>query len=121
MKILIAEDDTDSLVYLEKLLRSADYSVESATNGVEAWALVQHSPPDLIISDILMPEMDGFALCLHLKRDHNLKGKQFTSRGLLRKIMPKWHDFCHMNWQAKWHENATFHSEVLSDYLPLIN
>jgi DNA-binding response OmpR family regulator len=69
MKILVAEDNADSRIYLERILKSGGYAVDSAENGRLALAKAQESPPDLIISDILMPELDGFALCRHWKAD----------------------------------------------------
>ena len=73
MKILIAEDDADSRVYLERILKGNNFTVASAENGLAAWNKAQESAPDIIISDILMPEMDGFSLCLQWKKDAILK------------------------------------------------
>ena len=71
MKILIAEDNENSRVLLESLLDASGYEVESAENGKIALKYLQNSPPDLIISDILMPEMDGYALCREIKSNEN--------------------------------------------------
>ena len=73
MKILIVEDDANSRTYLERALKSQGYSVESAANGVAGLERVEQSRPDLIISDILMPEMDGFELCRRVKTDEQLR------------------------------------------------
>lgn len=78
MKILIIEDDADSRDYLERALKSQGYSVESAANGVAALEQAEQSPPDLIISDIMMPEMDGFELCRRVKTDGQLHGIPFV-------------------------------------------
>ena len=72
MKILIVEDDANSRVFLERALLSQGYTVESAANGVQALEKAVLSPPDLIISDIMMPEMDGFELCRRVKTDERL-------------------------------------------------
>ena len=72
MKILIVEDDANSRVFLERALLSQGYTVESAANGVQALEKAVLSPPDLIISDIMMPEMDGFELCRKVKTDERL-------------------------------------------------
>ena len=77
MKILIAEDTEDSRVLLEAVIVSEGYEVESAVNGKEAIQKIKHSLPDLIISDILMPEMDGFELCRQLKGDPKFKAIPF--------------------------------------------
>ena len=73
MKILVVEDDDNSRVYLERALKAQGYIVESATNGVLALEKALQSPPDIIISDIMMPEMDGFALCGQVKADEQLQ------------------------------------------------
>ncbi|MCX8028207.1 MAG: response regulator [Thermodesulfovibrionales bacterium] len=78
MKILIVEDDTSSLIYLTRALTSKGYDVDSATNGVIALKKVEESRPDLIISDIMMPEMDGFELCKRIKTDERFKNIPFV-------------------------------------------
>lgn len=78
MKILVAEDNADSRVYLERILKSGGYAVDSAENGRLALAKAQGSPPDLIVSDILMPEMDGFVLCRRWKEDATLRQIPFV-------------------------------------------
>ena len=77
MKILIAEDQEDSRIYLEKLLKSQGYEVVSATDGVEAMSLAHQVSPDLVISDALMPRMDGFELCRQMKADPEFKTLPF--------------------------------------------
>ncbi|NWF76318.1 MAG: response regulator, partial [Nitrospirae bacterium] len=78
MKILIVEDDVNSRVFLERALLSQGYTVESAANGIQAMEKVVLSPPDLIISDIMMPEMDGFELCRKVKTDERLQHIPFV-------------------------------------------
>ncbi|MCU7849853.1 MAG: EAL domain-containing protein [Candidatus Thiodiazotropha sp. (ex Lucinoma kastoroae)] len=73
MKILVVEDTEDSRILLEDELRLHGNDVDSATNGVEALDKAHGSPPDLIISDILMPVMDGFGLCYEVKKDERLR------------------------------------------------
>ena len=77
MKILIADDNADDRVLLERALMNKGYSVSSATNGVRALEAALDSPPDLIISDIMMPEMDGFELCRRVKTDDRLRQVAF--------------------------------------------
>ncbi|MDQ7786246.1 MAG: PAS domain S-box protein [Thermodesulfovibrionales bacterium] len=72
MKILIVEDDDNSRVFLERALLSQGYTVENAADGIQALEKAVLSPPDLIISDIMMPEMDGFELCRRVKTDERL-------------------------------------------------
>jgi len=78
MKILIVEDDVSSRVFLERALLSQGYTVESAANGVQALEKAVLSPPDLIISDIMMSEMDGFELCRRVKTDERLRTIPFV-------------------------------------------
>jgi PAS domain S-box-containing protein len=73
MHIMIVEDDEDSRILQENILESKGYTVKSAGNGKAALAMIKRAPPDLIISDILMPEMDGFGLCQALKGDEKLR------------------------------------------------
>jgi len=72
-RILIVDDNDDNLYLLRTLLQGHGYEVEEACHGAEALARARQSPPDLIIADILMPVMDGFALCREWKKDALLK------------------------------------------------
>ena len=62
-RILIADDNPQNLYLLETVLKSHGHEVVSARNGIEAIELAVKNPPDLIVTDILMPGMDGFELC----------------------------------------------------------
>jgi diguanylate cyclase (GGDEF)-like protein len=73
MKILIAEDDENSRHLLEDVLSSEGYEVASFDNGLKALSYLQVEPVDLIISDILMPELDGYGLCRALKQNIHLQ------------------------------------------------
>jgi len=77
MRILVVEDTDDIRDLLVDLLEVDGYTVDSATNGVEGLEKALASPPDLIISDILMPEMDGFEFCKNVKKEPQLMNIPF--------------------------------------------
>ena len=66
-RVLVVDDNADMRDYLCQLLRQWDLT--SATNGLEALALARRDPPDLIVTDVMMPEMDGYALLEELRKD----------------------------------------------------
>jgi len=64
--VLIVDDAPSNLAILTESLRS-EFDIRIATGGIEALRLVRESPPDLILLDILMPDMDGYEVCRQLK------------------------------------------------------
>ncbi|MCF6408097.1 ATP-binding protein [Chitinophaga filiformis] len=66
--ILIVDDNTDMRNYLQRLLEK-QYSVDTAANGREALEKISAYPPELVVSDIMMPEMDGIELLHHIKHE----------------------------------------------------
>ncbi len=77
-KILIVDDHEENLYLLRAMLTAIGAEVLEAANGAEALALARRTRPDLIISDILMPQMDGYALCRECKRDERLRDVPFV-------------------------------------------
>jgi CheY-like chemotaxis protein len=71
-RILLVDDDPAVVWFFAGLLREAGAIAIEASNGREALELARRRPPDLLISDILMPEIDGFTLCRELKCDLSL-------------------------------------------------
>ena len=69
MKILIVDDNTNNLYMLEVLFKSAGYEVAMAKNGIEALEKLHATPFNGIVSDVLMPLMDGFRLVRECKKD----------------------------------------------------
>jgi CheY-like chemotaxis protein len=72
-KILIADDETSIRLTVGKLLAN-DYVVLEATNGEEAVEIAKLQKPDLILMDLIMPKMDGYAACSQIKADEATKG-----------------------------------------------
>ena len=68
-KILIVDDDPDMVELLRFALTEAGYSACTATTGTEALAEAQRSSPDLVVLDLLLPEMNGFNVCENLRRN----------------------------------------------------
>ena len=75
--VLIVEDDEQNRNLLRMLLEANDYKVTVAGDGLEALAAARRDPPDVIVSDVLMPKMDGFALCRAWIQDEALKAIPF--------------------------------------------
>jgi DNA-binding response OmpR family regulator len=69
MKILIVEDSRTQAEYLRHILEDAGCLVMLSDNGSEALSQIARDPPSLILSDIVMPEMDGYELCSRIKQN----------------------------------------------------
>lgn len=82
--ILVLDDNWDLLTNLELILQMEGYQVLSACSGPEALTLMEQTRPDLIISDIMMPEMDGYEFYQCVRRDPDLLAIPFiflTAKG----------------------------------------
>ncbi|MEO1375583.1 MAG: response regulator [Cyanobacteria bacterium J06635_10] len=71
--ILIVDDEPDNLRLLSTILESQGYKVRQAVNAYIALKTLEIQPPDLILLDILMPEVDGYQLCQQFKRNSTTK------------------------------------------------
>ncbi|MEG4058652.1 MULTISPECIES: response regulator [unclassified Microcoleus] len=70
-KILIVDDIQENLHFLTRILTNEGYKVRGVTKGAMALRTVRHYPPDAILLDIKMPDMDGYQVCEALKSDEN--------------------------------------------------
>ncbi len=66
-KILVVDDDPDILEAISMILESQGYKVATARDGVEGLANLKAEKPDLLVLDLMMPKMDGFAVCKELQ------------------------------------------------------
>lgn len=77
MHIMVVDDDASSRYLLDSVLTARGHEVSTASNGQEALEVALLKPLDLVISDILMPGMDGYRLCIEWQRDPQLSGVPF--------------------------------------------
>ena len=76
-RVLIVDDKEENVYYLQALLTGHGFEVETARHGAEALVKARQHPPELIVSDLLMPVMDGYTLLRHWKSDVRLKTVPF--------------------------------------------
>lgn len=69
MKLLVVEDSRTQAEYLRHILENEGYRVVLAANGIEALEQIRIDRPSLVLSDIIMPEMDGYELCRRIRSD----------------------------------------------------
>ena len=70
MNILVIDDDVMSLQLMTETLRKSGFeNISTASSAEEGLRMIAHDPPDLILLDYVLPDMDGFALCKKLKQD----------------------------------------------------
>jgi len=68
-RILVVEDNTEQVELLTFNLKRAGFSIGTATDGIQAIKKARSLLPDLILLDVMLPEMDGYAVCETLRRD----------------------------------------------------
>ena len=76
-QVLIVEDNEQNLYYLQSLLEGHGFQVVASRHGAEALLKARQDPPELVISDLLMPVMDGYTLLRHWKADPHLSSIPF--------------------------------------------
>jgi len=70
--ILVVDDSLTTRTLVKSILEAHGYRVRLALDGVEALSQLRESPPDLVITDVQMPRLDGFGLLEHMKKDARL-------------------------------------------------
>lgn len=83
-KILLVDDDPDILEFIQYNLEKEGYEVATATNGLEAVKMAKSIVPDLILLDVMMPEMDGVETCAKIRETSELQSVRIaflTARG----------------------------------------
>ncbi len=76
-RLLIVDDKEQDRYLLKTLLEKSGYLVDAAGDGVQALSIARAEPPDMIVSDVLMPVMDGFSLCRECRRDERFRQVPF--------------------------------------------
>ncbi|MEQ8237656.1 MAG: response regulator, partial [Cyclobacteriaceae bacterium] len=73
LKLLLVDDEPNILLSLEFLMKKAGYQVFIARDGMEAIDILNQSVPNIIILDIMMPQVDGYEVCQHIKKSPELQ------------------------------------------------
>ncbi|MGC8712359.1 MAG: response regulator, partial [Leptodesmis sp.] len=68
-RLLLIDDDPNLILLVKDYLEFRGYEVVTAENGREALDVLEHETPDMIICDVMMPEMDGYSLVRHVRED----------------------------------------------------
>jgi len=71
-RVLVVDDLSDNLFLLQTILESEGYEVDTAENGEIALAKVRERPPDLILMDVMMPDMNGYDITCRIRRDASI-------------------------------------------------
>jgi CheY-like chemotaxis protein len=93
-RVLLVDDEPHVLRVLKLMLEREGYAISIARSGAEALAAVREHVPDVLVTDIQMPGMDGRELCIALERD-------FPQRAFLVLVMTSMTDREHREWAAR--------------------
>lgn len=83
-KVLIVDDEPDAVIATKRALEADGYNVIEANNGVMAFDVLKSDIPDVILLDVMMPDMDGFEVCWRLKEEplyENIPVIMLTAKG----------------------------------------
>jgi DNA-binding response OmpR family regulator len=79
-RVLVVDDERDIVNILSIKLRISDFDVVTASNGKEALGMIDAACPDIMLLDIIMPDMDGFEVLKRLRKDSQLPVIAFSAR-----------------------------------------
>ena len=79
-KILIVDDEPQIVEICQDYLKAAGYETVTASNGMQGLSLARREKPDLIVLDLMMPEMDGLDMCRTIRRESNIPIIMLTAR-----------------------------------------
>jgi two-component system alkaline phosphatase synthesis response regulator PhoP len=71
-RILVVDDEPDFALLVQGNLQKEGFDVDVAYNGVEGLEKIKQNPPDAVVLDVMMPEMDGYEVCAEMKKDDRL-------------------------------------------------
>ena len=80
MTILVADDEKEIADLVELYLKNEGYDIRKFYDGLAAWQDIQETPPDLAILDVMMPGLDGFALCQKIREKYNFPVIMLTAK-----------------------------------------
>jgi OmpR family response regulator RpaB len=80
-KILLVDDDEPIRDFLAEVLKNARYEVRTASDGHEALEQLESEEPDLLVTDLLMPRMDGYELCVEVRKASSVPIVAITGSG----------------------------------------
>ena len=80
MTILVADDEKEIADLVELYLKNEGYDIRKFHDGLAAWQDIQETPPDLAILDVMMPGLDGFALCQKIREKYNFPVIMLTAK-----------------------------------------
>lgn len=80
-KILVVDDEPSIVELVSYNLKAAGYTVTTASDGMEALSMLESDPPDLVLLDVMLPELDGFSVCQRIRKTHSVPIIMLTARG----------------------------------------
>jgi CheY-like chemotaxis protein len=91
--ILVVDDEPGILEFLRYVLEDNGYQVRTAPNGAVALTLISDTVPDLVLTDLMMPELDGWALCQELREDVRLRETPIVGMSAVEPGRVRWDAF----------------------------